>query len=245
MRKIRTQKISAIRGQTVVETFFVFTMIIFLTFTIVNLAILLHTKNIATYAAFMAGRSYQVLGSQENADSFLEVTKNGPNQKFLATEKTLGAIRVAEDIFTCALPWMAVPEGEIDQKPTEFELEKNPGLRCGEGIRKYKKLNVGSGKEDQKSLDFLPFKSDALTAFGKPKLPEVKGGFAEAGREPLRYGILQMRYQTPLLYNFMNVFGAAGTKARDKVFVPILLNPGLATGLQDKKPGDEDEEDKK
>lgn len=237
------RKIS-IRGQTAIETAFAFSAILFLTFSLINLGVLLHTKNIATYAAFMSGRAYQVLGSQENSESFLEITKAGGAQKFLANEKNLGAIRVAEDIFTCALPWISLPEGELDTTPTAFELEKSPTARCGEGKRKYRKLNVGTGKAEEKSLDFMPFKIDG-SSLGKPKLEEVKGGFTEQGRSPLRYGILKLKYQTPVLYNLGNLFGSEGLVARDYVYVPILLNPGLASGLTEKPPSAEEEEDEK
>lgn len=232
-----------VKGQIALETAFVFSMLIFLAFSIINMAILFHSKTIATYAAFMAGRSYQVMGDQTAAETFLESAKSGGADKFLDQEQTLAAIRTAEDIFTCALPWIAVPQGDALADIDDREIERKPELRCMEGKRKYKSMNVGSGKN--RSLDFLPFKEDGSSAFGTPKLGEVTGGFKEAGRDPLRYGILHLTYRTPLLFNPYNLFAVneKSRTVRDGVYVPILLNPGLESGLKNKPTGQNQEED--
>jgi hypothetical protein len=241
MRELNALKKRKDRGQTALETAFVFSTLLFLTFTIVNFAILFHTKNIATYAAFMAGRSYQVLGDQTGADFFKESsTKPGikpPN--FLSDlGKTVAAFRVAEDVFTCSLPWMKVPSGDELVQLTPQDIKSGGASRCLEGKRKYQKTNIG------KSLNFAPFKKDPNPLNGGAKLDEVAGSFTEKGRAPLRYGILNLKYRTPLLYNPMGVF-AGISLVQSEAHVPILLNPGLEAGLQKKKDNEKDFEDEK
>lgn len=261
------------RGQTAIETAFVFSSIIFLTFTLSNLGILIHTRNIATYAAFMSARSYQVFGDQSykqdasgfgNVEPYFEIGPNGQVQPLLGDLKIAAALRVAEDLYTCSLPWMTVPAGDREgvMKPPEPGKPHPPEDRCMEGKRKYEKLNVG------KNLDFLTFKDPS----GSPNntqtnLELVEGGYRERGtnrltkedefRDPLRYGILRLRYRTPLLFNPMGSFASEdgnklfgifevngnGEFVSDAVYVPALINPGLSTGLQDKKSEDKEFDD--
>ena len=237
---------SKVKGQAVLETAFVFTMILFLTFAIVNIGVMLHTKTIATYAAFMAGRSYQVFGDQTGADFFDEAGEK--KQKLLGDQKTVTALRVAEDIFTCSLPWVKVPEGDAQSTFNPLDTKKDPTSRCMEGKRKYETTNIG------KTIKFSPFDKDKVESFQKkPQLNEVVGGYSETGRKPMRYGILSIKYRTPVLFNPMNVFYNQSASAGktpdalmpvrkgsdgelliyDEVFVPILLNPGLSEGLSE------------
>ena len=241
------------KGQTALEAAFVLTTILFITFAIVNYAMVVHTKMVATYAAFMAGRSYQIYGDQTNANMFQEVSAKtnllggatGKNEGQLLGDmgKTVTAFRVAEDIFTCGLPWVTVPEGDaesgvnpVDQKDTRFS-------RCLEGKRKYEKSNIG------RAITFAPFKKeqgDLLS--GKQRLDEVSGSLSEPGRAPLRYGIMSIKYRVPLMFNPMGVFTQSGEKeplVQDEVFVPILLNPGLSDGLKEQKNQEKDFEDSK
>jgi hypothetical protein len=221
-------------GQTALETAFVFSALLFLTFTIVNFAILFHTKNIATYAAFMAARSYQVIGDQTGAELFDEANGSfGKKTKLLGDlGKTVAAFRVAEDIFTCSLPWISVPQGDALIQVNPTEVQRNPTMRCLEGKRRYQNTNIG------KSLKFSPFKRNPNP--NETKLDDVPGSFTEKGRLPLRYGILNLKYRTPIIYNPMNVFGEKGALVQGQVNVPILLNPELEAGLQKAKPGEKD-----
>jgi hypothetical protein len=181
------------KGQVVLETAFVFSLLIFLVFAIVNFAVIFHTKNIATYAAFMAGRSYQVVGDLSRSGKYdiYEITaKNGKQTKFMNKPKTATPYQVAEDIFTCALPWVRVPDGDGESMGGE-DLSKSPYSRCMEGKRKYKNMNVGD------SIRFEPFGDDPANILSgdKSQLNEVKNAFAEAGRPSLQYGILSMQYK--------------------------------------------------
>ena len=232
--KLRSQKSN--RGQTALETAFVFSMLLFMTFSVVNFAILFHTKNIATYAAFMAARSYQVMGDMTGNDNMEELLHDGKTQRFLEKEKTVTALRVAEDIFTCALPWMTVPPSDAEGQIDPEEARRNFSSRCQEGNRKYETLNVG------KTPRFLPFNEGSLS--DKDPLEKVIGGFSEAGREPLRYGILNIKYRTPILFDLGGMFaGDSDGLVRSEVYVPVLLNPGLNTGISEDK-GKEDDFDK-
>lgn len=233
------------RGQTALETAFVFSSLIFITFALIQLALHFHTKTMATYAAFMAARSYQVLGDMANAEKFEEVDANGNKQRFLSDLKVVAPLRVAEDIFTCSLPWVTVPEGEgnVDFRDEASKPLPTIGKRCLEGKRRYEKFNVS------KRLRFLTF-DQSQSALNK-NLEAVVGGFSEEGREPLRYGILNMRYQSPVPLNVLNVFDLKTADPviaglilyfvpglqedgfiRDEVYVPVLLNPGLNSGLE-------------
>ncbi|MBN8553814.1 MAG: pilus assembly protein [Deltaproteobacteria bacterium] len=223
-----------IGGQVALETAFVFTFIIFLTFSIINFGFLFHTKNVATYAAFMAARSYQVLGDQTSSGSQQAPYGNGANY-YLKDLKTLAAMQTAEDIFTCALPWMSVPDGDSDTVINNSDLEKIPLIRCMEGKRKYEQLNIGVGSANSRSLDFASFKADESgSAFEPPKLDLVAGAFGENARETMRYGILHLRYRTPILFNPFNVLKMDNPDqlVRNDVYVPVLLNPGLQSGLK-------------
>jgi len=224
------------KGQLVLETAFVFTLLIFLVFTIVNFGIIFHTKNIATYAAFMGARSYQVMGDlsrSKNFDAFETLTKNGKQKSFLMSAKTATPYQVAEDIFTCALPWVTVPEGDGETTLSAVDLMKTPSSRCMEGKRKYKNMNVGD------TIRFEPFgdkdPSSFLSALGggdKSELNSVLGAFSEPGRPTLQYGILSLQYKKPILFNPFGLFSAKNGESKvfvDEVFVPVLLNPGLNT----------------
>ncbi len=233
------------KGQTALETAFVLGGLLFLTFAFVNLAILLHTKNIATYAAFMSARSFQVLGDQTGQEAFKEKGQGGQQTGFLSDlgENVVAAYRVAEDVYTCALPWMSVPKG--DEK-VQFKPDPNKPIlaheRCLEGKRKYQSTNVA------KALNFQPFKKDDGTGSEEKSLDEVPGSFVErtgsatllnpnAGRrDPLRYGILVLKFRTPLLFNPGNILRINGEDAmvRDEVYVPVLLNQGLSAVLKKK-----------
>ncbi len=232
------------RGQTAIETAFVLTMILFVTFMIVNYAIVVHTKMVATYAAFMAGRSYQVFGDQQGAAHFGEIAAEGKSQQLIEDlGKTVTAFRVAEDIFTCGLPWVQVPEGDAETQLTPEQQRENRFGRCLEGKRKYEKTNIG------KALTFAPFKQDDSSSLSRDqKLDDVAGSFTESGRAPLRYGILSLKYRVPLMFNPMGVFSESGESeplVRDEVFVPVLLNPGLSDGLKKAENNEKDFDDDK
>jgi hypothetical protein len=239
-RKLRLQ------GQIAVETAFVFTFIIFLAFSIINFGFLFHTKNVATYAAFMAARSYQVFGDQTS--SFRDGNPYGDGAiYYLKDLKTLAAMQAGEDIFTCALPWINPPDGETQNAISDADQAKIPLARCAEWKRKYEKLNIGVGNSDKRSLDFASFKQDsAQSGFEPPKLDSIVGGFSEDGRNPLRYGILHLRYRTPVLFNPFNIMKMADpdTLLRDDVYVPVLLNPGLESGLKARDTEEKEEEEK-
>jgi hypothetical protein len=238
------------KGQVVVETAFVFSAMLLMVFGMMNLGVLLHTKNIATYSAFMAGRSYQVFGDQKNSDAFDESFGSG-DQKLLDNLKNAAAIQVAEDIFTCSLPWVKVPDGEGSIDDDAFDMSKAVGSRCLENKREYKDLNV--------DIRFLNFEKqrDNLGS-GDIDLEPVAGSFAELDRNPLRYGILSLRYRSPVLFDFGHIVNPESSDSMvaaltsfllpgiqesglvvDQVYVPILLNPGLESGI--KKDDTEDE----
>jgi hypothetical protein len=243
------------KGQAVLETAFVFSMILILTFAVVNLGVMLHTKMVATYAAFMSARSYQVFGDQTGAEFFDEQGANdsagASKDKRLLSDlgKTVTALRVAEDIFTCSLPWMKVPDGDAQSAFTAMQNKNDSSSRCMEGKRKYEITNIG------KSIKFAPFEKDSKKILDKPQLNEVVGAYSEKGRKPMRYGILSIKYRTPILFNPMNVFGTPVSSSQfdktlmplhsgssgdlllyDEVFVPVLLNPGLSEGLSKPDP---------
>ncbi len=245
------------RGQMVLETAFVFTFLIFLVFTIVNFGIIFHTKNIATYSAFMAARSYQVMGDYDRVDSPEELnvyeTKDakGKITPFMDKVTVAAPYMVAEDIFTCALPWVTVPDGEAEkrpEKPDEDNLLSVTSSRCMEGKRKYKNFNVGD------AIRFQPFGEDqssltsALSGKKETDLNKVERAYTERGRSPLQYGILSMQYKKPILFNPFGVFNSAQGKSKiyvDEVFVPVLLNPGLKSKFkEDEKKPKQFEEDK-
>src|SRR4051812_10678922 len=104
------------KGQMVLETAFVFASLTFLIFAIINFAIIFHTKNVATYAAFMAARSYEVMGdldrgfedeNDKRSIDIYEVTEAGKKpSSFMDNAKVPTPYQVAEDIYTCALPWV-------------------------------------------------------------------------------------------------------------------------------------------
>lgn len=221
------------RGQTALETAFVFSTLLFIAFAMVNFGIKYHTHNIATYAAFMAGRSYQVLGDMRGSAEIEEVTADGSRQEFLKELKDKEIIsvqQVAEDIFTCALPWVRVPPGDGDDPGFgEDESDKPTSYRahCLEGQRKYEKMNIG----DEKKLTFAVFGDQS--AFGNIEFDKVPGAYAEEGREGIRYGILTLKYRTPILADPLGVFTKGGENpyAFGEVSTPILINPGLETGV--------------
>ncbi len=248
--RVLSVRYSNTKGQTVLETSFVFSGMIFMTFAVMNLAIVFHTKMIATYAAFMAGRSFQVLGDQTGTAFFKEsLDENGSNpQEFLAemkNAKNMGFIRVAEDIYTCALPWMRVPK-EDELNPIQIKNpEEGPTAqeRCLSGNRKYEKLNIGE-------MSFKPWNEEqerAVDSGDSSGLIPVKGGFAEErqldpsgqdevlganARDPLRYGILELPFRTPVLFGFGLTDSRDQPIFQSRVTVPVLLNPGLQIKLE-------------
>lgn len=232
------------RGQTTVEAAVVITGLIFLTFSIMNLGFLLHTKMVATYAAFMAGRSFQVLGDQTGSELFQENgnKEGGESSEFLAEMKASkypGFFRVAEDIFTCALPWMAAPQGDRLQALAQDEQEKTVDERCAAGKRKYETFNVGTPV-------FIPWdpsgSKSASLMDDSSGLEKVKEGFTEQGRDPLRYGVLRLAYRTPLIFPIMADSPTAKFHSGE-VFVPVLLNPGLRIELKKDDGSRDGEED--
>lgn len=243
---IRRLHKSSSRGQTVLETLFVFGSILFLTFAMMNLSVAMHTKFVATYAAFMAGRSYQVYGDQTGADLFEEHDSSGG--KLLSDLPTLSVVRTAEDIMTCALPWLSVPKGD------ELPGGGRPigvGKRCLEGQRKYESTNI------DRQIAFLRFDGEE-NSFGasEDRLEKVDDAYHEEGRPPLRYAIMRLRYKSPIFTNLFNLFDGVATVAAEgggleerfvdeayrrrvwhRVYVPVLLNPGLSAGVQDAPAG--------
>ncbi|MGA0164671.1 MAG: hypothetical protein ACO3LE_10590, partial [Bdellovibrionota bacterium] len=204
-----------------------------------------HTKFVATYAAFMAARSYQVYGNQSGSGVYQEFSQSDPDGvDLLSGEQTWTIIRTAEDIFTCALPWMSVPEG--DELAAFDEALQSKGVRpCLEGKRKYEKTNI------DKKIVFYRFENESSNQ-GDQLLDPVPGAYIEPGREPLRFSIMRMRYRNPMLTGLMEFFGGlmnparrAGNEAVDEdmqniydgrlwfnVHVPALLNPSLNSGVE-------------
>lgn len=231
------------RGQVALETAFMFSMMILMTFAIVNLGIFLHTKFLASYAAFMAGRSFQVLGDGTGSEFYKEALEKGGG--FFASEaeqrlmqeiedsKYPAFIRVAEDIFTCSLPWMSAPKEDRLEQQGNLSGTGTVGIeeRCASGKRKYETLNIGE-------ISFAPFDpSESNNKFGTGKsdqgLEKVMGGFAEQGREPLRYGILRLPFRTPIMFDPLKQF--TSDYHQGTVYVPVLLNPGLKIQLEEAK----------
>ena len=235
------------QGQVALETFFVFGAMIFLALTMINFGVMMHTKSIATYAAFMAARSYQVYGDKKGAAFFKEGNEAG---RLLEGEKTLPIIRTAEDILTCGLPWLSAPRDDLEnaQSLDPQKQKEDMYAGCAEGKRQYKETNIN------KNITIFRFDKSAslqsLRSQGVSLLEAVPNAYHEAEREPLRYSILKLQYKNQLLYNLMSVFDGAATiieddksqtiTARDDerakrwhaVYVPLLLNPGLNSGLQ-------------
>lgn len=240
------------RAQTALETAFVFTSIIFLAFATINLGVYMHTRTVATYAAFMAARSYQVYGDHTGKDAFKERTNNG-DLGLLSSEKTLTVIRTAEDIFTCALPWVRPPAGDLLSAAPTQDQER---AACMEGERKYEATNIN------KSITFLKYEDNALSNFAnRAQLEALTGGFKEKDREPMRYAIMRLQFKNRLLLNPYNVFdgkqpttegGITVEKQVDdrerarrwhKVYVPVLLNPGLESGVVEAPSQENQDED--
>jgi len=148
---------------------------------------------------------------------------------------------VAEDIFTCALPWMEVPEGDGNLFTSGNLSERTSAERCKEGDRRYDVLNVG------KNIRFATFEEEEGGGFGgAAELEIVSSAFAEPGRVPLRFGIMNLRYRTPIVFDPLGVFteNFEDNLVRDEVFVPVLLNPGLLSGItRDQGIGDNDFDD--
>lgn len=235
------------KAQTVLETLFVLTSMIFVTFMTMNVAVSIHTKNIATYAAFMGARSYQVYATHVGADQFQEIPaesesfigEKGDGTLLSDLTKTASAHRVAEDIFTCALPWMTVPKE--DQTGSTVDVPKTPEERCMEGKRKYEVTNVA-----KPTIRPFSLKDDFQD---KTKLTVVPDGFSEEGREKLRFGIFILAYRKDIPFNIMGLFknkdgeDSTALQANDEsddsiqsVYVPVLLNPGLDPGLKEADP---------
>lgn len=241
------------RAQTALETAFVFTAIIFLTFAMMNLSVQIHTRFVATYAAFMAARSYQVYGDHTGRQGFKEQA-NGLQTALLDELNTLAVIRTAEDIFTCALPWVSPPEGDVAGSGPAFDPDGKAG--CMEGQRRYEKTNIN------KQIAFFVYRDDQSNPFGSAaKLEALTPGFKEQNREPLRFGIMRLQYKNRMIINPYGVFDgeveeeergvlvkktmneAERNKRWHRVFVPALLNPGLESGLVDVSPQDQQNQD--
>lgn len=237
---MKTKKLRARhgRGQTVVETAFVLSMLIFMTFALLSLGTLLHTKMVATYATFMAARSFQVLGDGTGADAFYETTTGeiGQYQRFLQEmeeSKNPAFVRVAEDIFTCALPWMNAPREDVLENQSTNNQERTIEERCMSAKRKYDTLNIG----DMAFIPFDPNQDELKEKNGEVTgMETVLGGFSEKGRDPLRYGVLKLPYRTPIIFDFFNLTG--GQLSQGEIFVPVLLNPGLRIKLKKAEDGD-------
>ena|GEM_PF-4486171 len=233
------------RGQTALETFFVFTGVIFMSFAMFNLSVAMYTKFVATYAAFMAGRSYQVYGDQTGRSLFKETG----DKSLLADQQTLTIIRTAEDIFTCALPWAQVPQSDsLSASNVNGPNKKLPFASCQEGKRKYQTTNIN------KSITMFRFdnklSATSTNQSGQQLLEGVSEGFHETDRQPLRFAILKLQYKNPLLFNVFGVFNGPATISNKgqitvvdsndasrlqiwhSVFVPVLLNPGLESGVK-------------
>lgn len=252
------------RGQTVLETLFVFTAMIFLAFAMLNLNTSLFTRYIANYAAFMAARSYQVYGDHRDLNGIdndivpKEVKDGGGVQNILEDEKALSMVRTAEDIMTCALPWYSVPENDRDDNnQNQLIDEKDPYYDCYEGRRKYEDTNIN---RQVSVFRFDDSQSPQLAASQSGSLLEgVAQSFREQGREPLRYAILKLQYKNKLVFNVLKVFdGTVQVKEaggqivakelndsnRDRywfdVHVPLLLNPGLNSGVRIAEEGEVD-----
>lgn len=244
------------RAQTALETAFVFTSIIFLAFTVMNLGVFMHTRAVATYAGFMAARSYQVYGDQTGREAFKEEMQSG-TQNLFDDMKTLSVIRTAEDIFTCALPWVMPPKDDlVGSAPLGGGSEK---AGCMEGERKYESTNIN------KQIGFLKFDDDQNSNFAqRAQLETLTKGYKEINREPMRFAILRLQFKNRLLINPYNVFDGTNTTTNDagvkvvryvddkvrnkkwhKIYVPVLLNPGLESGVneapQNQQNGDVDE----
>lgn len=222
LQKISKQRSS--RGQTVVETAFVFTTMLMLALAAVNLGTAAHTHFIANYSAFMAARSFQVYGIGTGADFFSE-----GDEGLLESEPTAAIIRVAEDIFTCSLPWFSAPENDVINPNDETQSFQN----CNEGNRRYENTNI------DRQLRVLRYDRKEETEF-----ETVATSYTEEERDPLRFGILQIRYKRSLLRNPFGIFDGMKNVDGEEVFVddeyrsrvwhsvhmPLLLNPGLDTG---------------
>lgn len=230
------------KGQTVIETAFVLSLLIFMTFALLSLGTLMHTRMIATYATFMAARSFQVLGDGTGADFFIETLtgEEGDYQRFMQEmeeSKNPAFVRVAEDIFTCGLPWMSAPRDDVLERQSANEQERTIEERCMSAKRKYDTLNIG----DMAFIPFDPSQDDLKEKNGEVTgMETVLAGYAEKGREPLRFGVLKLPYRTPIVFDFFNLTG--GKLSQGEIFVPVLLNPGLRIKLQKAKEGDPEED---
>ena len=262
MTRLNFIRKTSFRGQTALETFFVFSALIFAAFAMLNLNTNLFTKNIATYAAFMGARSYQVYGDHRSILAELpeelipkEVTPDGGVQNLLENENALSIVRTAEDIFTCALPWYGVPDGDADGELFALEQDNSAFARCREGQRKYERTNINRRismfRFDRETSPQLAQANDGAL------LERVADSFAEEGREPIRYAILKLQYKNRLLFNVLNAFdGPAPTRVNGEivvrnvndnfrqrqwhsVHVPVLLNAGLHSGVRLAEPGEE------
>jgi len=232
------------RAQTALETAFVFTSIIFLAFTVMNLGVFMHTRAVATYAGFMAARSYQVYGDHTGREAFKEQMQSG-TQNLYDDMKTLSVIRTAEDIFTCALPWVNPPKDDLIGTAPINDTTGKAG--CMEGERKYQSTNIN------KQIGFLKFDEDPNTNFAqRAQLETLTKGYKENNREPMRFAILRLQYKNRLIINPYNVFDGPTTTTNEagikvekyvndkerakkwhKIYVPVLLNPGLESGVKD------------
>lgn len=198
---------------------------LFLALAAVNLGTTAHTNFIANYAGFMAARSFQVYGVGTGADFFDEADFG----QLLDSEVTATTIRVAEDIFTCSLPWVSPPDNDIINPGDDSQTFS----RCHEGNRRYENTNI------DRRFRVLRFDQQQRTEF-----EEVASSYREEDRAPLRYGILRLRYKRSLLLNPFGIFDGMRNIDGEQVFVddefrtrmwhslhvPLLLNPGLDTG---------------
>lgn len=205
---------------------------LFIAFALLNVPMALHTKFVATYAAFMAGRSYQVYGNHEGLSRFSELTEEGDETPLLEDVPTLAAIRVAEDIFTCSLPWVSVPSDDVENV-NEDELV---GITrsCFEGHRNYESFNINE------EIEFESFDRSGGGGATGELIESVESGFREGQigghleeRAPLRFAIMRLRYRNPMIIarGFFRDEDRFGPERWARVHVPILLNPGLESGV--------------
>lgn len=248
--QLLSRKRSRSRGQTALETFFVFTSLIFFAFIMLNVNTTFFTHNIATYASFMAARSYQVYGNHTGAELFEEQLTEDTQALLESEGDTLTVIRVAEDIMTCGLPWLGVPEEDkLGADPSNQDLERDPYAGCMEGKRRYRETNI------RRQLAVFRFDSETSAELAAANngslLEEVQGGFRETERKAAQFAILKLSYKNFLPFNYFGFLNRETTTTDENgksirviqddnyrarfwhsVHMPLLLNPGLESGVE-------------
>lgn len=223
------------RGVSSIETAFVFNGIILFTVLGINLASYMHTRFMATYAGFMATRSYQVYGDQTGREAFQETVFSG-EQELLSELPALATIQTAEDIFTCGLPWVRPPQDDVIGSGADDRAG------CMSNQRQYQSTNIN------RSFAFVSFENPELAERNQAGnfLP-IEDGYAENGRFPARYAILKLQYKNNLILNPYNVFDGDTTDGRNvsdfdrrrlwsRVYIPVSIEPGLETGVSRAEP---------